>query len=113
MVPALTEALKPYRQLGERIRARRRELRIKVRDFARLVHFSQSRVWMIETGRSRPSPEMLQRFARELRLPYSELAVLAGSVIDDPAAADEAAIRLEAMVLAERPQQPEEEHGEL
>jgi hypothetical protein len=36
---------------------------------------------------------MLQRFARELRLPYSELAVLAGFVIEDPVAADEAEMR--------------------
>src|SRR5215813_8846409 len=62
--------------LGEKIRARRLELRITLREFARRVGVSAPYVTDLEAGRRHPSPEILARIAEELTLPQAELEAL-------------------------------------
>ena len=62
--------------LGERIRARRLELRITLREFARRVGVSAPYVTDLEAGRRHPGPEILARIAKELTLPPGELEAL-------------------------------------
>jgi transcriptional regulator with XRE-family HTH domain len=62
--------------LGERIRARRLELRITLRELGRRVEVSAPYLTDLEAGRRHPSPEVLQRIAAALELPAAELEKL-------------------------------------
>jgi transcriptional regulator with XRE-family HTH domain len=62
--------------LGQRIRERRLELRLTLREFARRVGVSAPYVTDLEAGRRHPSAEILARIASELDLPAAELEAL-------------------------------------
>ncbi len=62
--------------LGERIRARRMELRITLRELARRVEVSAPYLTDLEAGRRNPGPEVLHRIAAALDLPAAELEAL-------------------------------------
>jgi transcriptional regulator with XRE-family HTH domain len=62
--------------LGERIRARRLELGITLRELGRRVEVSAPYLTDLEAGRRHPSPEVLQRIAAALELPAAELEKL-------------------------------------
>jgi transcriptional regulator with XRE-family HTH domain len=62
--------------LGQRIRARRLELGITLRELGRRVEVSAPYLTDLEAGRRHPSPEVLQRIAAALELPASELEKL-------------------------------------
>jgi transcriptional regulator with XRE-family HTH domain len=62
--------------LGERIRARRTELGITLREFARRVEVSAPYLTDLEAGRRHPGPEVLQRIAVALELSPAELEAL-------------------------------------
>jgi transcriptional regulator with XRE-family HTH domain len=62
--------------LGQRIRARRLELAITLRELARRVGVSAPYLTDLEAGRRHPSPEVLGRMAEALGLPASELEAL-------------------------------------
>src|SRR5262245_27415666 len=62
--------------LGERIRARRLELRITLRELARRVDVSAPYLTDLEAGRRHPSPEVRGRIAAALELPEAELEAL-------------------------------------
>lgn len=68
--------------LGERIRAARIELRIKLRPFAQRLAISPTHQSDIENDRRIPSEELLQAIARELRLDFDELMNLTGRLGD-------------------------------
>jgi transcriptional regulator with XRE-family HTH domain len=53
-------------RFGARVRARRVELGISLRDFARRIDVSPSFVSQMETGRARPSVVTLRAMASEL-----------------------------------------------
>ena len=74
----------PY-EFGARVRARRNELRFTVRDAAKRLGISPSRLAAVERGRSystdattRPSRELVERFARIYGLPQDVLLAAAG-----------------------------------
>src|SRR4030088_2534643 len=62
---------------GERIRERRLELGITLREFARRVEVSAPYLTDLEAGRRHPGPEGLQRIAAGLGLASADLAALA------------------------------------
>ena len=62
--------------LGERIRARRLELGITLREFARRVEVSAPYLTDLEAGRRHPGPEVLARIAAALELPAGDLEAL-------------------------------------
>lgn len=62
--------------LGQRIRERRLQLRLTLRELARRCEVSAPYVTDLEAGRRHPSPEILARIASELDLPVSELEAL-------------------------------------
>jgi transcriptional regulator with XRE-family HTH domain len=62
--------------LGERIRARRVELGITLREFGRRVEVSAPYLTDLEAGRRHPSPEVLARIAGALGLQAVELEAL-------------------------------------
>src|SRR5262245_2857117 len=62
--------------LGERIRTRRTELRITLRELARRVEVSAPYLSDLEAGRRHPGPEVLARIAGALELPAAELEAL-------------------------------------
>jgi transcriptional regulator with XRE-family HTH domain len=62
--------------LGERIRARRTELRITLRELARRVEVSAPYLTDLEAGRRHPGPDVLIRIAAALELPVAELQAL-------------------------------------
>ncbi len=62
--------------LGQRIRERRLQLHVTLREFARRVGVSAPYVTDLEAGRRHPSPEILARIAAELELPGAELEAL-------------------------------------
>jgi transcriptional regulator with XRE-family HTH domain len=62
--------------LGPRIRERRLELGLSLREFARRVGVSPPFVTDLEAGRRNPSAEILGRIAAVLDLPGSELESL-------------------------------------
>jgi transcriptional regulator with XRE-family HTH domain len=62
--------------LGERIRERRLERRITLRELARRVEVSAPYLTDLEAGRRHPSPEVLQRIAAALELAVAELEAL-------------------------------------
>src|SRR4030088_2395703 len=62
--------------LGQRIRTRRLELGITLRELGRRVEVSAPYLTDLEAGRRHPSPEVLQRIAAALELPAAELEKL-------------------------------------
>lgn len=62
--------------LGQRIRARRTELKITLRELARRVEVSAPYLTDLEAGRRHPGPDVLQRIAAALELPAAELQAL-------------------------------------
>jgi transcriptional regulator with XRE-family HTH domain len=62
--------------LGQRIRERRLELGITLREFARRVGVSAPYLTDLEAGRRHPGPEVLVRIAEALGLPPAELEAL-------------------------------------
>jgi transcriptional regulator with XRE-family HTH domain len=60
-------------RIGPRIRARRIELGISLREFARRIDVSPSFVSLVETGRCSPSVGTLRAMTRELRISANEL----------------------------------------
>lgn len=62
--------------LGPRIRERRLELGLSLREFARRVGVSPPFVTDLEAGRRNPSAEILSRIASALDLPTAELESL-------------------------------------
>jgi transcriptional regulator with XRE-family HTH domain len=62
--------------LGERIRERRLELGITLREFARRVDVSAPYLTDLEAGRRNPGPEVLARIAGALQLPAADLEAL-------------------------------------
>src|SRR5205807_6525113 len=62
--------------LGERIRARRLELRITLRELARRVEVSAPYLTDLEAGRRHPGPDVLRRLAQALELLPAELEAL-------------------------------------
>jgi transcriptional regulator with XRE-family HTH domain len=68
----------PYRALGRRIAQLREDRRLSQREMAKLAHISEGYPSSIESGRTRPDPQILQRLAEVLQVSYGELAVLAG-----------------------------------
>jgi transcriptional regulator with XRE-family HTH domain len=62
--------------LGERIRARRLEVGITLRELARRVEVSAPYLTDLEAGRRHPGPDVLQRIAAALDVPASELEAL-------------------------------------
>lgn len=64
--------------LGELILARQRELGLRSADLARLTGTTEATISRWVHGRSRPVPKNLERLAQVLRMPYSEVAEVAG-----------------------------------
>jgi transcriptional regulator with XRE-family HTH domain len=62
--------------LGERIRARRTELGITLRELARRVEVSAPYLTDLEAGRRHPGPDVLIRIGAALELPVAELQAL-------------------------------------
>jgi transcriptional regulator with XRE-family HTH domain len=62
--------------LGQRIRERRLELGITLREFARRVEVSAPYLTDLEAGRRHPGPEVLARIAAALGVPAAELEAL-------------------------------------
>jgi len=64
--------------LGQRIRARRLELGITLRELARRVGVSAPYLTDLEAGHRHPSPDVLVRIAEALGLPAADLETLDG-----------------------------------
>jgi transcriptional regulator with XRE-family HTH domain len=64
--------------LGDLIRSRQRELGLRSIDLAREMGTTEATVSRWVHGRSRPVPKNLERLAGVLRLPYAQLADVAG-----------------------------------
>jgi transcriptional regulator with XRE-family HTH domain len=62
--------------LGERIRERRKELAISLREFAKKIDCSAPFISDVEHGRRFPSEEVLKHIARALKLKLKELQEL-------------------------------------
>ena len=62
--------------LGERIRKVRLKARITLRGFAALAEVSPSFLCDVEAGRRYPTDDVLDRFARELKVEAADLRVL-------------------------------------
>ena len=62
--------------LGERIRERREELDLSLREFAKLLKCSPPFISDVEHGRRFPSSDMLSRMAGVLKLDVEELKAL-------------------------------------
>lgn len=69
-----TRAVEPdYPEVGERLRARRRERRLSLRDLAGRLGVSPSLISQIERGRARPSVNTLYAIVAELDVSLDEL----------------------------------------
>ncbi len=88
-----------YPEVGERLRARRRERHLSLRELAERLGVSPSLISQIERGRARPSVSTLYAIAAELDVSLDELlfndewpprpaAAATGSVATQPAAED-------------------------
>jgi transcriptional regulator with XRE-family HTH domain len=62
--------------LGERIRQRRLELGVTLRELARRVEVSAPYLTDLEAGRRHPGPDVLHRLAAALEVPATELETL-------------------------------------
>lgn len=61
------------KQLGKRIQKKRRELKITQEKLAEKVNISRAYMGFIEQGRNTPSLELLEKIAKALKIPLSEL----------------------------------------
>lgn len=68
--------LTPVKTLGQRIRERREELDLSLREFAKQLDCSPPFVSDVEHGRRFPSEDMLGQMARLLKLEVAELKKL-------------------------------------
>lgn len=69
---------RPFRRLGERIRAYRRAAHLTQEEAAKSAGIAQSYQSALERGISRPEVEVLRRVAAAVQGDYTDLAVLAG-----------------------------------
>ena len=65
-------------EVGERLRARREDLRITASTLAARVAMSQAKISRIETGRTTAGPEDVRRIAETLQMPAAEIEELVG-----------------------------------
>jgi len=71
-------------ELGRRLRARREELGLSVRDLERLADVDNGTIVRIEQGAfAAPRPDKLSRIAEALRLPLADVFALAEYVVPD------------------------------
>lgn len=61
------------KQLGKRIQKRRKELEITQEELAEKVKVSRAYMGFIEQGRNIPSLELLEKIAKALKIPLSNL----------------------------------------
>ncbi len=82
---------KRARALGRRLKSRRDELGLKVKELADRCGWDISRIWKYETGHAIPSHEAMECLARELGLSLDELnGIATGKIVpDDDGEADE------------------------
>src|SRR5579885_1702877 len=69
---------RPYRELGQRVKALREAAGLSQPELARRVGISSGYPPSIESGRVRPDAGVLQNIAKETGADYEELGVLAG-----------------------------------
>jgi transcriptional regulator with XRE-family HTH domain len=110
--PALRTSRPDYPQIGDRLRARRQELGLSLRDVAGRLGLSPSLISQIERGRANPSVSTLYALVAELDLSLDELLFTDRRSADRPAGtplggpiqrgADRQRIRLASGVLWER-----------
>lgn len=72
--------MSPRATLGSRIRERRVEQGISLRELARRREITPSYLSDIENDRRVPAEEVLRSIAKELELPFDELTGLAGRI---------------------------------
>ncbi len=65
-----------YQRLGLRIRALRRLKRVTQQELASMIKISVTTLSCIERGRKTPSPQLLERIARQLDVPGEELFMI-------------------------------------
>jgi transcriptional regulator with XRE-family HTH domain len=71
-------------KLGRRLRSRREELGLSVRDLERLADVDNGTIVRIEQGAfAAPRPDKLSRIAEALRLPLADVFALAEYVVPD------------------------------
>ncbi len=75
--------LDPLKDLGEYIRAQRRQAELSLRKLADLAQVSDPYLSQIERGLKRPSAEILQQIARALEVSAESLYVRAGILDED------------------------------
>jgi transcriptional regulator with XRE-family HTH domain len=111
--PALRAGRPDYPQIGDRLRARRQELGLSLRDVAGRLGLSPSLISQIERGRANPSVSTLYSLVAELDLSLDELLFTDRRAADRPAgtpppggpiqrASDRQRIRLASGVLWQR-----------
>jgi transcriptional regulator with XRE-family HTH domain len=61
------------KQLGKRIQKRRKELGYSQEELAEKIRVSRAYVGFIEQGRNTPSLEILEKIAKQLKIPLSDL----------------------------------------
>ena len=71
------DSLRSWLRLGDRLRSRRLERGVARSGLAEMVGCATSTLYRVESGRQRPSPELLMCLASELELDVAELFVLA------------------------------------
>jgi transcriptional regulator with XRE-family HTH domain len=72
------------RRLGQRLRSRREELGLTVRELERLAKVDNGTIVRIEQGAfAAPRPDKLSRMAEALRLPLADVFALAEYVVPD------------------------------
>lgn len=65
-----------HQRLGLRIRALRRLKRVTQQELASMIKISVTTLSCIERGRRTPSPQLLERIARQLDVPGEELFII-------------------------------------
>jgi transcriptional regulator with XRE-family HTH domain len=61
------------KQLGKRIQRKRKEIGLTQEELADKIKVSRQYMGFIEQGRNTPSVEVLQKIAKNLKLPLSDL----------------------------------------
>lgn len=64
------------RRLGHRIKALRRLKRVTQQELAGMIDISVTSLSHIERGRKAPSPQLLEKIARQLDVPGEELFII-------------------------------------
>lgn len=80
------ESLSPLPYLGLALRHYRLHNALTQTEFGRRVGLSQAYVYFLESGRRRPSLEMLDRLCEQLGVPMSGLLAKAEELAQDPGA---------------------------